>query len=372
MSKALIFEAKTTQEALDQAVQKTGVPLSELKFEIISPGSGGIFGLSLSKAKIKVFTPDEEKEPDAGQAPDQEQAQQPAEEATDAAQPSADEAEEAANEPARSAWAQPSREVTAPPKPKRKKITVDDVLGTPRSKGKVDMDLSGRSAGRGGPQSERPNREPRQRRESGRERAPSRQAKETPSRQPGTSQEGRPPANVKPVELAPLPSAGTGEYPDDPAHLERAKEILGRIVAPLTDEARIEVSWQDEKIYLEVNSDDSGLLIGRKGQTLDAVQFVVSKMLDKWAGQHLRVMVDTEGYRERRTEALRQTAKELADQVIISGKPAATGPLNPHDRRIIHLSLQDDERLKTRSQGEGTYKKVVILLRGQGENRAEG
>ncbi|MBW2619383.1 MAG: KH domain-containing protein, partial [Deltaproteobacteria bacterium] len=206
----------------------------------------------------------------------------------------------------------------------------------------------------------------------GRERAPSRQAEETPSRQPRTSPEERPPANVKPVELAPLPSAGTGEYPDDPAHLERAKEILARIIAPLTDEARIETSWQDEKIYLEVSGDDSGLLIGRKGQTLDAVQFVVSKILDKWAGQHLRIMVDTEGYQARRIEALRQTAKELADQVIVSGKSAATGPLNPYDRRIIHLSLQDDDRLKTRSHGEGTYKRVVILLRSQGGNRAEG
>ncbi|MBW2619313.1 MAG: Jag N-terminal domain-containing protein, partial [Deltaproteobacteria bacterium] len=165
MSKILKYEAKTTQEALDKAVQETGVPLSELKFEIVSPGSGGIFGLSLSKAKIKVFVPDEEKEPDGGQEPDQEQAQPPADEAEEAAseaQPSANEAEEAANEPARSAWAQPSREVTAPPKPKRKKITVDDVLGTPRPKGKVDVDLSGRSAQRGGPRSERPRREPRQ------------------------------------------------------------------------------------------------------------------------------------------------------------------------------------------------------------------
>ena len=372
MAKILEFEAKSTQEALDQAVQKTGVPLSELKFEIISPGSGGIFGLSLSKAKIKVFVPDEEKEPDAGQEPDQEPAQQPAEEAADDAQPSADEAEEAASEPARNAWAQPSREVAAPPKPKRKKITVDDVLGTPRPKGKADVDLSGRSDRRGGARSERPSRDSRQRRESGRESAPNRQAMETPSRQPRTSPESRPPANVKPVELSPLPSAGSGEYPDDPAHLERAEEILARIIAPLAEEARIETSWQDEKIYLEVSGDDSGLLIGRKGQTLDAVQFVVSKMLDKWAGQHIRIMVDTEGYRARRTEALRQTAKELADQVIISGQSAATAPLNPHDRRIIHLSLQDDDRLKTHSHGEGTYKKVVILPRSQGANRAEG
>ena len=372
MAKTLVFEAKTTQEALDQAVQETGVSLSELKFEIISPGSGGIFGLSLSKAKIKVFVPGEEKKPEAGREPDQEPAQQPAEEAADDAQPSADEAAEAASEPARNAWAQPSREVTAPPKPKRKKITVDDVIGTPRSKGKVDVDLSGRSAERGGPRSDRPSRDSSRRRESGRERAPSRPAREAPARPPETSQESRPPTNVKPVELSPLPSAGSGEYPDDPAHLERAEEILARIIAPLAEEARIETSWQDEKIYLEVSGDDSGLLIGRKGQTLDAVQFVVSKMLDKWAGQHIRIMVDTEGYRARRTEALRQTAKELADQVIISGQSAATAPLNPHDRRIIHLSLQDDDRLKTHSHGEGTYKKVVILPRSQGANRAEG
>lgn len=344
MVKALEFEGKTTEEALEKAAQETGVPLSELKFEIISAGGGGIFGLSLRKAKIRVF-------------PEEAQAEaRPAEEAkTPPVKTETNQAEEGAAEPGppRSTWARPSREVSLPAKPK-KKPTIEDILTKRLPKGKVDLDLSGRQEQAEPAKAEKP---------------ASRRARRSRGR--GKSAGEPKPKPVPEVELAPLPEAQTSQYPDDPAHLEMAKQILERLVEPFTGQPKVEASWREGKIYLEVAGDGSGLLIGRKGQTLEAIQYLASKMLDKLTGKHLRLVVDAEGYRQRRTEALRQTAQELANKVLKSGKAAMTNPLNPHDRRIIHLSLQRDSRLQTRSRGEGTYKKVVILPKGQDEEEAK-
>ncbi|MBW1798825.1 MAG: KH domain-containing protein [Deltaproteobacteria bacterium] len=117
----------------------------------------------------------------------------------------------------------------------------------------------------------------------------------------------------------------------------------------------------DGTIALDIEGDKSGLLIGRKGRTLDALQFIVNKIVNKTLQKRVQVVVDSENYRQRRKEFLVQMALKMGDKANKTRKPVSTNLLNPHERRIVHMALRDDERLETRSRGEGLLKKVIIM-----------
>lgn len=142
--------------------------------------------------------------------------------------------------------------------------------------------------------------------------------------------------------------------------LEQAKEILEEILAKMGETARVEASQDDDRITLKIESADAGLLIGKQGQTLEALQYLVSKILSKKTKRKLRLVVDIESYRARHSQALTQMALKYGEKVKRTGKPITLSPMNPHDRRIVHLALQGDAELKTMSRGEGLYKKVVV------------
>jgi spoIIIJ-associated protein len=144
-----------------------------------------------------------------------------------------------------------------------------------------------------------------------------------------------------------------------------AKEALEKILALIPVETHVSAKWSDEPgdglITLNIEGDKSGLLIGRNGKTLDALQFIVNKIVNKTLGKKVRVVVDSENYRQRKIESLTQLAFKLGDKAKRLKKPVTTNPLNPHDRRIVHLALKEDEKLDTRSRGEGPLKKIVIM-----------
>ncbi len=150
-------------------------------------------------------------------------------------------------------------------------------------------------------------------------------------------------------------------YPEEEDGLSIAKKALEEILALIPMEGKVEGYTEDGKIMLNVEGDKSGLLIGRKGRTLDALQFIVNKIVNKSLGKKVQVVVDVENYRQRRRDSLIQTALRLGDKAKRIGKPVATNPLNARDRRIIHLALKDDPDLDTRSRGEGLLKKVIII-----------
>lgn len=141
-----------------------------------------------------------------------------------------------------------------------------------------------------------------------------------------------------------------------------AKEALENILAliPMEDTV-VTAIQQDGTINLTIEGDKSGLLIGRKGRTLDALQFIVNKIVNKSLEKRARVLVDSENYRDRRKDFLLQMALKMGDKAKRIHKPVATNLLNPHDRRIVHLALRDDEELSTKGRGEGILKKVVII-----------
>lgn len=141
-----------------------------------------------------------------------------------------------------------------------------------------------------------------------------------------------------------------------------AKETLENILRLIPVEGiTVSAEQTDGTISLNIEGDKSGLLIGRKGRTLDALQFIVNKIVNKSLEMRTQVIVDSENYRQRRRDSLIQMALRMGDKAKSIRKPLSTNLLNPHDRRIVHLALRDDEQLDTKSRGEGILKKVVII-----------
>lgn len=142
--------------------------------------------------------------------------------------------------------------------------------------------------------------------------------------------------------------------------LDNAKKTLENILVRLEVDATVNANDLGDKILLNINGDGSGLLIGRRGRTLDALQHIVDKIVNRSSGDRKWIIIDTEGYRERRAESLKNLALKLGEKVKRFGKPVYIPPLNAHDRRVIHMTLQDDARLITKSRGDGYLRNVVI------------
>ena len=167
-------------------------------------------------------------------------------------------------------------------------------------------------------------------------------------------------ATVK--EAAPTAGEGAGLPTDasSQAAAETAKKTLQDILKLLGMEAGVQLTEEPERIVLNIAGDGSGLLIGRKGQTLDALEYLINKIVHKGAEDKKRIVVDTENYRSRREESLVQLAQRLGDKAKRLGRPVTISPMSAHDRRIIHLALEEDKSLRTRSTGTGLYRKIVI------------
>ena len=159
-----------------------------------------------------------------------------------------------------------------------------------------------------------------------------------------------------------------GERREEPQEndVNFAKRTLEEILALIPVEATIAATRGDGTIDLRIQGDRSGLLIGRKGKTLDALQFLVNKIVSKALDKKIDVVIDSENYRRRREDSLTQMALKMGDKAKRIKKPVTTNPMNPHDRRLVHLALKDDENLETRSRGEGLLKRVVIIPKSKG------
>ena len=139
------------------------------------------------------------------------------------------------------------------------------------------------------------------------------------------------------------------------------KEFLSKVFAAMNIEANIEVKTTEEEMNIEISGDDMGVLIGKRGQTLDSLQYLTSLVVNKGQKEYIRVKVDTENYRERRKDTLENLAKNLAYKAKRTKRPVSLEPMNPYERRIIHSALQNDKYVTTHSEGEDPYRKVVIV-----------
>lgn len=144
-----------------------------------------------------------------------------------------------------------------------------------------------------------------------------------------------------------------------------AKEFLQKVFKAMKIEVAMEkfINKNDGSVTFKLHGADMGILIGKHGQTLDSLQYLTNLVANKNSSDRVRVIIDVEDYRDRRIETLNRLASRLADKVKRTGERVALEPMNPHERKIIHMALQGDRRVTTLSEGDEPYRHVVIELK---------
>jgi spoIIIJ-associated protein len=161
----------------------------------------------------------------------------------------------------------------------------------------------------------------------------------------------------------PAPERASSAAPTDDGVGERAAKILEEIVRHIGVDASVVVRTEDDHLLLELNGDSSGVLIGRRGQMLDALEYLINRIVGRDEGSS-RLLVDSQNYRVRRRTSLEEMARRMGEQAKQKNRPVTLNPMSPHDRRIVHLILQEDPSLTTKSSGKGYFRRLVIIPEG--------
>ena len=145
----------------------------------------------------------------------------------------------------------------------------------------------------------------------------------------------------------------------------KAKNFLAEVFRAMNLTVTIDTKYDEinNALDIDLSGDDMGVLIGKRGATLDSVQYLTSLVVNKGEGEYIRVKVDTENYRDRRKQTLENLAKNISYKVKRTRRPVSLEPMNPYERRIIHSALQNDRYVTTHSEGEEPYRKVVVTLK---------
>ncbi len=146
---------------------------------------------------------------------------------------------------------------------------------------------------------------------------------------------------------------------------EAAKKFLNDVFAAMNLTVVIDVKYDEnnKSMDIDLSGDEMGVLIGKRGQTLDSLQYLVSLVVNKESEDYIRVKVDTENYRQRRKDTLENLAKNIAYKVKRTKRSVSLEPMNPYERRIIHSALQNDKYVTTHSEGEEPFRRVVVTLK---------
>ena len=146
---------------------------------------------------------------------------------------------------------------------------------------------------------------------------------------------------------------------------EKAQDFCDELFKAMKVETKTAIDYQEEEkvMNIDLSGPNMGILIGKRGQTLDALQYLISLFVNKESEEYIRVKLDTENYRERRKATLEKLAKKIAYSVKRNRKAIALEPMNPYERRVIHSALQNDRYVCTKSEGEEPYRKVVVMLK---------
>ena len=146
---------------------------------------------------------------------------------------------------------------------------------------------------------------------------------------------------------------------------DKAKDFLKDVFDAMNMIVVVDVKYDEINNHLDIDfsGDEMGVLIGKRGQTLDSLQYLVSLVVNKDSEEYIRVKVDTEDYRKRRKETLENLAKNIAYKVKRTKRPVSLEPMNPYERRIIHSALQNDKYVTTHSEGDEPFRRVVVTLK---------
>ena len=312
MGEYMQFSAKTKNEAITKACIELGVSSDQLDIQVVSEGSSGFFGIGSKPAIIKVCKKEESSE------------EKEIEKIIDSVKIDALKEETA-------------KEVQKP--------AVKSVSKAPETKKETSAEKA------------KEERQPKPVREK--------QFKEKVSREKPVREQKERPAKEKPVR-----AAKAIEIITDPEEIkdieERALVFLKDVFASMDlGEVTITSKYNTTDGCLEVDfeGEDMGILIGKRGQTLDSLQYLTSLVVNKGKSDYIRVKLDTEDYRIRRKETLENLARGIAYKVKKTRKPVVLEPMNPYERRIIHSALQGNKFVETVSEGEEPYRHVVVKLK---------
>jgi spoIIIJ-associated protein len=304
MTDGMLFTGKTVEDAVADGLRSIGLTQDQVEIEVISRGSRGLFGIGSEPAQVRL-TPRPVKNavsttPAAGAQRSEQLQSQPLEPAAPAA-----------------AVGTPAEAVQTPAASATGKAGTSEATGEPTSYGDEGEEEAGDMPGK-----------------------------------------------------AAVPDTVPGDGADEAAMAALAVELLSETVRLMGFDAEVVASWQepdadnDERyLLLDLHGRDLGALIGRRGETLGNLQYLLRPMVNQRLHQWKNIVVDVEQYRQHRAEHLMQLALRSADQVATTGRPLSLEPMPPNERRLIHLALRDNTSVYTESSGEGERRKIQILPR---------
>lgn len=306
--KKIEVTGKTVNDAVTEACIQLGISSDHLAYEVLEQGSAGILGLFAKQAKIRAW------------------------EKTD---------EELADDRRRQEASQKVQEIAAR-------------RNAPEKEEKTDEKSTASSAVSSGRQAER--------------------AVEKKKAAPAGVKQAKKDASA--AEPAPKSDAVSAEKTEKKqlTHEEierRVTDFLDAVFHAVGLTETITFSYEsDNTVVVDIEGDDTGIMIGKRGQTLDSLQYLTSLVVNKGREKYIRVKLDTENYRQRREETLKNLARNMASKAKRTGHPVELEPMNPYERRIIHAALQGDRYVSTKSEGEEPYRHVVIYIdRAKAANR---
>lgn len=308
--------AKTVEDAVLEAAIRLGTTRDKVAYEVITQGSAGFFGIGSKKAVIKAHQKSDE-EIEAGLKSDKEMEKILEKVREKAQEPVKEEKKEEPVKKAKAPAPKNERE-DKPSMPKKEKSekTVQPKAVKAEKTEKVENPVKNEKAER--------------------------------------------------TEKAEMPSHHKPEKPlSEPVDTVEVETFLYNVFAAMDMKVEIKITQnlQDCEMNIDLSGDDMGVLIGKRGQTLDSLQYLASLVVNKGSEEYVRVKVDTENYRERRKATLENLAKNIAQKVKRTRKSVALEPMNPYERRVIHSALQNDKFVTTHSEGEEPYRKVVVSLK---------
>jgi len=319
------FTGKTTEEAISEGLRKLGCTISDVKVEVLEEGAKGLFGLFGSKEARVRFIMDDTKDDMLSALSSltldsfADRREEPAEQRRDRQQGKSQRAEKLQG---------------APPKPKPDK---EKERKAPAEKTKAEKARA--------------------------EAQPQKSQKPAPPAKPNGPEKTRPtPGPI--FQPAPIDKDQPPVVHDPDTAPGRAQWFLRELTRLMNVPVRIDVQTDPEgNLYAQMLGDMQGILIGRRGETLDALQYLTSLLVNKSSDDYLRVTLDTENYRAKREDSLRRLAARMATRATKTGRRVTMEPMNPYERRILHASLQNHAHVTTHSEGEEPNRHVVITLK---------
>ena len=378
------FDGKDIESAVNKACTELSLSKSQLKYDVISTGATGIFGIVGRKnARIRVKLPDTGTDKNKRSMNDEEY---------EGIMSIVDEAfGQEADEGGQSDFQDAElekKQVSGKPEKQKASAEKTDMQDSFTAGHESDKAKSGKQKKEpepGGPTEEKPGRQQRKAEkpdDTPVEKSTAEDQTLKPKEQPG-------PVSGEQAEKAPAEAAHEAdEEPEQseqteqsekkeqeqevevvevsPELAELAEQAVKRMVDLITEDAAVTSEIDEDKLTLRVDGGNTGILIGRKGQTLEAMQFLADKIVNRKSEARVRVKVDIEGYMETRKANLRQLAFKMAEKAKKTGRPATINQMSGQDRRIIHLTLKDDSKVRTQSKGDGYYRRLVILPKKKG------